>query len=209
MAADVNNEKLAMLVDTGANVTILSEGFVEKLSPKPEISPCNINMITATGQCSPFKGQTDVIICLGQNKVKHHVLVANISNDGILGMDFLTQNKADLLLSRQCLRIQGEEIPCFRFKSNAQATCCRVSVSEDIVVPACSELILMGRPLDVVDNKCHAIVEPSPTFVERTGLLVAKLVVDTTKGVIPLRLANLKDEPYKIFKDTVLPLVNP
>ena len=52
----VENENIAMLVDTGANVTLLSEKVVKKLqeSSTIDIKPVNINLITATGESAPF-----------------------------------------------------------------------------------------------------------------------------------------------------------
>jgi hypothetical protein len=50
-------------------------------------------LVTATGETSPFIGQINVQISLGKKFYKHNVCIAAISNEGILGMDFLAANK--------------------------------------------------------------------------------------------------------------------
>jgi hypothetical protein len=53
------------------------------------MNPVNFKMKTATGEISSFLGQIAVELKLGKNLIKHKVLIANISIEGILGMDFL------------------------------------------------------------------------------------------------------------------------
>ncbi|CAC5397990.1 unnamed protein product [Mytilus coruscus] len=100
--AKINDKYLAFLVDTGANVTILSKKFIDEINPSllPKINPVNINLITAIGDSAPFIGQVDVEICLGDHIYHHNVLVADISNEGIIGMDSLVTHDCDVLLSQ-------------------------------------------------------------------------------------------------------------
>lgn len=78
--ARVQNEDIAMLVDTGANVTFLSENFVNRLktSCKPDIRPINTSLVTATGESTPFHWQTNVNLSIGSKCYDHNVLVAMI-----------------------------------------------------------------------------------------------------------------------------------
>jgi hypothetical protein len=93
---------------------------------------------------SSFLGQIAVELKLGKNLIKHKVLIANIPIEGILGMDFLEINNCDVLLSKSCIRYRGNEIPCFKYKNNGKATCCRIGIYEKIVLPPSSETIVAG-----------------------------------------------------------------
>ena len=95
-----------MLVDTGACMTILNSSFINSLVPKPNILPVKVDLVTATGEKRPVEGETEIEIELGNLKFKHKVLVAEINTQGILGMDFLNKNLCDVLLSKQCLKVQ-------------------------------------------------------------------------------------------------------
>lgn len=107
---------ISMLVNTGASVTILSQKFLKTINPSsmPKITPVKLNMMTATGEISPFIGEFEAYLKLGKNLIKHKVLVADMPTEGILGMDFLTKNECDVLLSKSCIRYRGQERPCFK-----------------------------------------------------------------------------------------------
>ena len=80
-----------MLVDTGSAVTILCKNLFDSWpqSEKDKIESVTFSMMTATGNISPFVGKIQTNITLGKKTVNHEVLIADIKNDGILGMDFL------------------------------------------------------------------------------------------------------------------------
>ena len=61
-------------------------------------------------------------------------------------------------LSKYCLDVQGDKIPCFRY-SNEVFTCCRIAVTNHIVVPPGTEMIVPGRPMGQV-AKCASVLEP-------------------------------------------------
>ena len=114
----------------------------------------------------------------------------------------MKKNKCDLIISRSCLKVKGQEIPCY-MSNGSQPVCCRVALVETVKIPPESEVIVSGKPLDNLDRGRIGLVEPSRKFVENTGLLVAKVLVDPKKGNIPLRLANLSKEPVAVHRGTV------
>ena len=194
---------MIFLVDTGANVTILSKQFIDKMKPalSHKIEPVNISLITATGESSPFIGQIQVEICLGENKYSHNVLVADIPNEGILGMDFLTSHGCDVILSKNRLVVGGENIPCFHYASSAKS-CYKVVVQETLEVPANSEIIVPGESWGPIFKSSIGLIEPNTNFMERKGLLVARAVVKPDVDNIPVRVMNTTDEPCKLYKGT-------
>lgn len=44
-------------------------------------------------------------------------------------------------------------------------------------------------------SKSPNVLEPTQHFVEKQGLLIARSLVDPAKGVVPLRVLNLQNEP--------------
>ena len=101
VAAHIQSQPIPLLVDTGATSSILSEKFIKTLSPPLQIKPVSINLVTATGDKKPFVGESEVTVKLGGHIFTHKVLIADISNEGILGMDFLSKNNCDVLLSKK------------------------------------------------------------------------------------------------------------
>jgi hypothetical protein len=72
--------------------------------------------------------------------------VADISNEAILGMDFLVSNNCDVLLSQNKLSVKGEMIQYFQYASNAKS-CYRVAIQETTEVPPNSENFISGKPI--------------------------------------------------------------
>lgn len=203
----MHNEDIAMLVDTGANVTLLSQNFVNQLktSCKPDIRPVNTSLVTATGESTPFHEQTNVTLSIGSKCYDHNVLIANISNDGILGLGFLVKHACNVNLAEETLNIgyEGERVPCHRFVSNALSTCFKIAVTKNIETPSRSETIVPGTTVDGYLPGQFAFIEGAQKFVERKGLLVAKSLVKVNKDIIPLRVVNLLDEPCMLYKGTI------
>ncbi|VDI74064.1 Hypothetical predicted protein [Mytilus galloprovincialis] len=166
--AKINDKCLAFLVDTGANVTILSKKFIDEINPSllPKMNPVNINLITATGDSAPFIGQIDVEICLGNYIYHHNVLVADISNEGIIGMDFLVTHDCDVLLSQNKLKIKGEIIQCYHYASSAKS-CYRVAIQETVDVPPNSEMIVSGESDEPIFRGLAGLIEPNEKFMEK------------------------------------------
>ena len=85
----INRTWVAITIDNniGVEVSVLRR---ELLRPKDLTTiPERIRLKTVTGESTPIMGEAEVEICIGQLKIKHRALVANIEDDSILGMDFV------------------------------------------------------------------------------------------------------------------------
>ncbi|MCG8047770.1 MAG: reverse transcriptase family protein, partial [Candidatus Thiodiazotropha endolucinida] len=211
VAGFIHDRPLAFLVDTGSCCTILSKNLLERWPPetRPCLTPVKLHLVTATGESSPFYGKAEVEITLGSQKLSHEMLFADVKNDGILGMDFLTKHRCDMFLSKNHLVLNGEKIACFRSSVDALPTCSRIVILETVEVPPECEIIVKGRPLDRVDGNSIGVLEPAEKFVERSGLLVAKALVCPEFGTVPLRMMNPKNEPLILYKNTVAAMYEP
>ena len=210
VAGKVHGKTHAFLVDTGSCCTILSKAVLERWPPetRPSLMPVNLHLVTATGESSPFLGKAEVEITLGSQRLSHNVLFADVKNDGIIGMDFLTKHRCDMFLSRNHLLLNGEKIPCFR-SVDALPTCSRIAILETVEVPPECEILAMGTTLDAVDSNSTGVLEATKSFIDRSGLLVAKALVCPEYGTVPLRIMNLGSEPYKPYKNTVAAVYEP
>lgn len=207
----VGGMPLTFLVDTGSNVSILRRDLLDNWPSEhlPSLTPVNIQLITATGECSPFYGQAEIEISLGNQKLRHQILFADIKNDGILGIDFLSANGCDVLLSKDHLILKGEKIACFRSSVDIPPTCCRIALTENIQIPPDCEIMVKGRPIDRFDKDGVGILEASESFLTRYGIMVAKALVSPKLGEVPLRIMNLQDKPCFLHKNTVTAIYEP
>lgn len=206
-----------MLVDTGANYSILSRNLVHRLQlAESRITPLqNVKIITATGESSPCIGQINLSIAIGKLVLMQQFIIADIQNEGLLGLDFLSENESVICLDPPSLEMNGLLIPLNKRNdiNRDNLRCCRIAIQETVVVPPETEVIVNGKLIDQIssDSSC-GIVESSLAILEKKGILVAKALVSPAQSVVPLRIANFGFEPCTIFKNSVvanLDLVDP
>ena len=131
--------------------------------------PTKTKKLTVTGEVNPFQGKTELELGIGKQKLKPTVLIADIENGRILGMDFLKAYRCDLVLTRQIIKINGEEILCFANSRNVKHTCCRVAVLEPTVIPPESETIVSGYTKGIIDKRGTGLIEAYPDFSNSLG----------------------------------------
>lgn len=200
---------MSCLCDSGANVSIVSSKIIESWEEKskPEIVPVKILLCTVTGENKPFLGKALMNINLGGHNFQHEMLISDIVQDAILGIDFMRSNKCDLIISKNYMSVKGDKIPCY-MKTNS-SNCCRVAIAENIVIEPNSEVVISGKILDHTDKDRSCLIEGFDTFTEKTGLMVAKVVVDAKTGSVPVRIANFSETPVTLYKDTVTATLEP
>ena len=76
-------------------------------------------------------------------------------------------------------------------------------------MPPESEIIVKGWPLDRVDSQSIGVLEATESFVNRSGLMIAKALVCPEIGTVPLRIMNLNNEPFTLYKNTVAAMYEP
>ena len=87
----------------------------------------------ANGDKLSALGETVLPVEIGELKTDHRFIVADVSSGVILGADFLTQNRIDILLSESRLRWADGSIPVERTANTTPKTpCYRVALYYDI-----------------------------------------------------------------------------
>ncbi|MEW8548084.1 MAG: retropepsin-like aspartic protease [Candidatus Thiodiazotropha sp.] len=99
VAGLIFGSSLAILVDTGTCCTILSKTLLDRWPQevRPNLTPVNLYLVTATGESSPVLGKAEIELSLGSQSLLQDVLFADVKNDGILGMDFLTKHRTGVI----------------------------------------------------------------------------------------------------------------
>ena len=135
----------SLLVDCGSPVTIIRADLwrsVRDSSEPVENEPEDFQGVTRDGL--RILGLTKLEMSVGSLRVKHPVLIADeIAHKFILGNDFLTEHKCDILNLQQVIRFGKESVPYTLFRSTVNSICpvvCTVATTigpnEEAVVPA-------------------------------------------------------------------------
>ena len=202
----INGKECKFLVDSGADVTIVNTRFLEECfgGEIPLLEPYDVKLVSATGDPIPNSGKCDVSFRMGRDDITHKVIVADVRYNGILGLDFMTEHSCDILVQKMCLRVKGQEIPCFRFSTEDVFSTFRVALLEDVKIPPNSEFIAQGRLLDAVPEWETALVEPNTEFMGKHEVLVARSLVNPTSGKVPLKIMNVSDCVIELHKHSLV-----
>ena len=98
---------MKFLIDTGAGVTLISEGIFQRLSQGVEGSLQKVPFDVCGGSQLKVLGKDLTEITIGPLKVLHEIIEADIEADAILGMDFLSTHECKVDLADQHLTIHG------------------------------------------------------------------------------------------------------
>ena len=191
-----------LCVDSGASkVTITPEQY--HLLPESKKSPLrekNVYLKQADGTKVKILGAVDMEVQVGQCTLSVEVYVAQIS-DNLLGMNFLRACGAKIDFGALQLVIDSERIDC-RTKDN-KPLYLKLLTETEIRIPAEHEMVI---PVCLADSRKGGkvcLVEPTEKVID-DELMVARVVVDGTSDVIPVRIMNLGPKEKVLKEGTVV-----
>ena len=116
------------MIDTGAARSVLSFKVYNSFpaSVKFSLSSENSAIALANGQQAKTYGVGHIVMRLGNSEFQMHVIVAEIEDEGILGMDFLSQVDSRFDIATNQLSINGEVFDCSEFKNQPVSSRCMV-----------------------------------------------------------------------------------
>ena len=171
----IGGRRAKMLVDSGSAVSILHQDVWRECTATTTESQLDIAVppvVAANGGALNILGHTSLVVEVAGLKAEFSFLVAEkLTQECILGADFLHQHKCIIDLSNQVLKAGGAAAA---LESNQEAapSVCHVTFPHTTVLPGNTEVQL---PLQL-SKCCHtgtAILEPALTFMERHGILIA------------------------------------
>ena len=201
-AAVVNDKPVYCLIDTGATLTIISTKVWELIDQlSSALAPFSQIISTATGSPIEVSGKARVQIKMAKSLCYIDVIVANIENDLIVGLDFLKKMDCKIDVAKGTLTIQGQtiQLDCLGYVG-----CSRIIASEMVQLPPLSERIISGTMVESSLNKDKlCIIEPSESFVKKGKALVARTLT-FSQDRVPIRVMNMTDEVCDIYPGTNL-----
>ena len=157
----------------------------------------------ANGDSMPILGKANFSLEIGEKVLEHQIWVAEIESEGLLGCDFLREFNCVVDMGQGKLSIGGNIIQTEEAVQR-EPVCCRVTVSETVVLEPYSEMVTTGELQGEPDPECWGFVQPVETFSQKKGVFVAKAVVSVSKKVIPVRLMNPTADPVTVYKATTV-----
>ena len=205
---NVEGQDISAVVDTGAEVTVMSETLFFKIpeNRRPCLKKASRNLVVAeAGKKMRSLGVADVSIVIGPLEFSWPVYVAPIGDLLLLGCDVIDE-KDITINTRRGLEISGQWISCDVHRQSDKVA--RVLLKESVTVPPNSEVVMEGRSVnsEILDTRYGSI---EPVFEDERKILVARCLIDPYKSCVPVRLVNLENFPVKVRKNYVLGEIHP
>ena len=198
---DIDGVICPMVVDTGANVTVVRPDVLSKMTLSRLQGTTSV-LKTATGETANVRGKLWLGIKIGGTEVSHETLVAEISNKFILGLDFLMAHGCTVDAGGGSLRIGVEEVPLHKPSARQLARCYRLTAVEDTLISPYSETLVAARIMDDPLGEPWGTVGPSLTAKLPPDVMVGKTLVDAQQDCVPVRVVNLSGQPREICQGT-------
>ncbi len=157
------------------------------------------------------KGFVQLDLDLGAKIVQDRVLVAAISDRGILGLQFMMEMDSELSLKREVIEMAVIEIILLGLRQNPRVV--RVILVQDTIISARSEAILTkavehheGKGTQGVPGT-QGVLDPCSEFEQKHGTKLAAGLVDLSKPTIPVRIINPMKEELRIPARSVMEVI--
>ena len=210
----IRDNILEFLVDTGATVTLVSKSAIEKIGPITSVEPLKPEILIADGTPLKVYGTQLLEFSLQGAQFTQKIVVADLSVDGILGLDFLRSNNCRMDLSKGSLNMTKVEKP-INCKYKGKIGFFRVTLCENVSIPPMSEIVTYGNvkgkdDQDNINIPKTGILESSEQFQGSDRALVARTLVDgCPENKVPIRLMNLQNEATNLGKGTFIAELSP
>ncbi len=197
------------LVDTGADVTVISQTLLRKL-PNQDLRQWedkSYPLHAADGTVIKAFGPIPTSIELCGKRIITPVCAAEVVDPVVLGLPALRQLDALLDLGSCELRIGNCRIPCQDRIDRGVQKICRVTVARGCVVPPWTEQMIPAKV-----NGIH-LGPPSLWFIDDPGgankinrnLLVARTLEENREdGLLAVRVVNMSLKPVSVKKGKII-----
>lgn len=219
----IDGVKTCCLLDTGSEVTTMSEGHFKKHFSGKVLSPAKwVKLTAANGLDIPVLGClcTDVE-CFGKRLTEKCVFVLRDDATsgkgpgevpGILGMNVLADLRSlfNEMQGVQTMNRHKQSAGSLRrvfvkmakeeqyVGPRGQMGYVKVFGRQAVMVPPRSEMVIEGRCRIPPKMHCQVLVEGSPTGTMPHGLLVANVLTHAVDGKVSVRLLNTRDKPVRL-----------
>ena len=207
----VQGQAVLFAADSGASKTVIGKHVYDKLDIKtrPKLNK-SVNLMGPSGTSLKQYGKGYFDITLGPVVLKQELVVADIEDEALLGVDILQNNKsgpADMLLSKGKLLLLGKEIPLIQVGLPGPMRAVRAA--NDFTIPPQSETVidvLVDREeSDDLHKTLPYLIEPTEHFHDEYPLQMARVLADLNMGVTSkVRVLNPFPTSVTIKQDAVV-----
>ena len=197
----INDQPCMLLLDTGSTISIVSTKIINQC--KSVITESRYKQLRmATGQVTPVLGCPTLDITIGRYRGQYEMLVAEIKDSCIIGLDFLQQYQCTLDISGRVLQVDGIQIKLLPHATPLGTMCQRIVTLEPLEIAAGEDTVIPAG-LKTGGQRCEfGVIESNYRNNMADGLIFGRTLVDLEDDTLPVRVANVTEGTLKIAAST-------
>lgn len=198
------------LIDSGADVSLISSTFLDDLS---QLTSVKLDATTETirvlgGGTVKVRARCTMPLKIGNLETKHEFCVVPMTASCLLGGDFLERHNCIVDYKNRVLTVDDEKVPMKSVDKEETHQVLRVILEQNVKLKPYTEVVVYAKVEGVGDEAGLQIVGPTHESCETGGVLVGKTLANVKDGHVPVRLVNLSPGRKKFRKTTKLQYVN-
>jgi hypothetical protein len=210
----VNGLDVALLLDTGAAVTLLRQDVWDKVAATPDslasLRPwTEVSLVSAGGTPLTVHACARLALTLGgANFQTDFVVVSPLTSEAILGIDFLQAQEAKIDLGRKTVDLRDSGCKIVLHSPVPLQSC---PSEQDVRTVHTVEI----PPRSVLETPAYCDTAASGVWLveEATGkhkeVAVARAIVQPRRSTFPVAILNVLDEPITIYAGSVVATMSP
>lgn len=200
----IGDARIEFLFDSGSMITAIAKDTFDKIPGAADckLKPHRGTLSAANGQPIAVHGHCTVPLHFGGlNKDRTYptqVLIADISNSAIIGMNFMVDNGINLDFRDGTISVDG--ITVFSHQGKDQVKTQRLRCSKTTYIPPRSESLIPISHRRDMTNKATRLVQPSYRFTTATGLFLGRTLTEFQNNHALAIVVNPSDEPVVVAR---------
>ena len=194
-------------IDSGCNVELIDPSVLSQVMEKVDVlvlkEPGRLRMGNGTYSQTYGRVILPVGTTNGKRKVMTEFIIASVGMPLVIGKNFIKRNGCVMNGKKMTFSIDGDETTDDMHCPAAMPQFYKIKVAEAVVIPPRCEMIVPGR-VEGKANFTAGIVEERERPICNGDIALSKMLVNPTKPMVPLRVANLSSEPQRLYKDMVV-----
>lgn len=201
------------MIDTGADISLLSSSFVKELSRTHSVEFCALEekIKVLGGTTIDVNSKCFVDLVIGEILTKQEFWVAPMAVNCLLGGDFLKNHQCIVNYKERKLTVSNCDIRLEISDPEQNNRVLRVVLESNVKIKPYTEVVVQARVLDGKSQSGLRFVGPTNEFTqsESGGVVVGKTLVNLRDGHVPVRIVNLSPGKKKLRRMTEVALCEP
>lgn len=208
--AHCRNEPINLLIDTGANLSIVNTRFIQQSDWWGQVRPTTTLIAGLAKTVIPLRGEIELPITLSSITTVHKFVVCDeVDNEFLIGIDVLKEIGATIDLPNKKVTIPRGEVP-FLTKPISINHRHKIRCNKNVTLKPNSAGYIWGKlPIRESGDNFEGVIEPYEKMAANNGVFITGSLSYTRKNLIKIHYVNVEQQAVTIYRNQLLAFFEP